>query len=164
MIANYKHLELINFPIFGLPSDDVYMSDGLLMYEGLVIDDRNQLGETVGTRRLQSPHKLLKINKHYADLSMLLSAKNQRVFIDNIGYFFVYERTKFTKIVYHKILKVIERGVATVLKVQGVSFPIIVKRPPPKGRHYLGVLYLNNRPWLPYDYSVEHCASKRKKI
>ncbi len=164
MIVNYKHLELINFPIFGLPSDDVYDSDGMLMYEGLVIDDKNQIGGTLGARRLQSPQPLLKIQKYYSDLSMLLSAKNQRVFIDNLGYFFVYERTKFTKIKYHKILNVIERDVATILKVHDVSFPIIVKRPPPTGRSWVGILYLNNRPWLPYDYSVGYCASKRRKI
>lgn len=163
MIITYENLNLINFPIYALPSDDLEVTDGLLRYGSLVVDDRNQIGETIGARRLQTPHMLLPLRRCYEEIAALLAAKD-RVFVDSKGYCFIYERTKFSRIVFHKILKIIPKDIITVLKVSNVSFPVVVRRPPPAGKTWVGMLYFNNKPWLPYEYAETQCATRRRKI
>lgn len=164
MIITYKNLNLINFPIYGLPSDDLEVTDGLLRIGSLVVDDRNQIGETLGARRLQTPHMLLPLRRCYEETAALLSATAHRVFVDSKGYCFIYQRTKLCQIVYHKVLKVIPKDIITVLKVSNVSFPVVVQRPPPPGKNWVGMLYFNRKPWIPYEYAEEKCATKRRKI
>lgn len=163
MVINYKHFKLINFPIYALPSSNLDVQDGLLRLENLVIDDRNQIGKSLGARRLQTFHQLLELRRCYEDIPALIRAKD-RVFVDSKGYCFIYEKTKFCKLVYHKILKVAQKDIVTVLKVSHVSFPVVVKRPPPLGKTWVAMLYFNNKPWLPYEYSEERCTTKRRKI
>lgn len=163
MVINYTQLKLINFPIYALPSDNLEVTDGLLRCDNRLVDDRNQIGKTLGIRRLQTSHKILPLRRCYEDISGLLRAK-ERVFVDSLGYCFIYERTKFCKVKSHKILKVTTRKLVTTLKVYGVSFPILVKRPPPKGKEFIGMLYFNNKPWLPYEYSETACADFKRKI
>lgn len=163
MIVTYKEFNLINFPIFALPSDNLEVIDGLLKCDNRIVDDRNQIGETLGIRRLQTPHKLLPLKKCYEDIPGLIRAKN-RVFVDNKGYCFIYERTKFCTVTFHKIVKVSRKNIATVLKISGSNFPIIVKRPPPLGMDWVGMLNFNGLPWVPYEYSENFCTPFRKKI
>lgn len=163
MILTYKQFHLINFPIFALPSDNVHVTDGILFHENLVVDDRNQLGDTLGIRRLQTPHKLLRLRYIREDIGQLISSK-KRVFVDNKGYCFIYERTKFCKIKSYKIVKATRKDVGTVLKVLGLNFPILVDRPPPPGKEWVGLVEFNGKPWLPYEYSEYYCTPFRKKI
>ena len=105
MEITLKHLSLINFPIYGLLSDELEVTDGLLRSGGFVVDDRNQIGETLGARRLQTPHELFKLRACYEDIPDLLRAKH-KVFVDTKGYCFMYKKTKFVNIKYHKIINV----------------------------------------------------------
>lgn len=163
MVVTYKNLKLINFPVFGLPDFDIDFQDGLVKSGGFVIDDRNQLGEDLGTRRLQTPHELLKIRAAYEDIASFLSAKD-KYFIDSKGYVFIYEKTKFVRIKYHKIVSVVPKDTYTILKLFEVSFPILVKRPPPPGKTWVGMIYFKEHPWLPYEYSENDRAILRRKI
>lgn len=163
MVINYTHFNLINFPIYALPSDDIHTQDGLLYCESGIVDDRNQIGDTLGARRLQTFHRILPLQKIHKDLTDLISSKH-RVFVDYKGYCFIYERTKFCKVKFHKIVSVIKKDVGTILKVSGVRAPVVVKRPPPDGMDWVGLLYVNNNPWIPYEYSFKNCAPFRKKI
>jgi hypothetical protein len=93
----------------------------------------------------------------------LIQAKH-KVFVDNKGYCFIYERTKFCRIKYHKIIRISRKDIATILKVSSVPFPVIVKRPPPLGKTWVGILYLDNKPWIPYEYAEDKCTTIRRKI
>ena len=164
MVKSYKDLKLIRFPVFGLPGiDNLYERDGLLFEGGYVLDDRNQLGGTLGARRLQSPHTLYPLKDLYEDLPAFLRA-NKNCFIDTNGQWFLYRKTTFVDIKYMKILKVIPKECFCLLKLFGVPFYIDVKRPPPEGKTWVGMVTLNKHPWLPYEYSTECCKTKRRKI
>jgi hypothetical protein len=163
MVLHYTQFGLINFPIFGLPSDDLDVTDGLLRLGHLVVDDRNQIGDSLGKRRLQTFHQLFKLHACYEDITGLIRAKH-KVFVDNKGYCFIYEKTKFCKVKYHRIIKEGRKEVATVLKVSTIPFPVIVKRPPPLGKTWIGMLYLDNKPWIPYEYAETKCTTTRRKI
>lgn len=163
MEIDYNSLEFIDFPVFVLPSDNIHAQDGLIYCDNGIIDDRNQIGDTIGKRRLQTPHDIIILKKCYEDLQSFLQAKEKH-YIDNLGKVFSYKKTLFTKVVYHKIEKVVDKGIISVIKAEGVSFPIVVKRPPSPNMEWIAMLYWKSRPWLPYSYSEIHCASTRRKI
>jgi hypothetical protein len=163
MVIDYNSLELLEFPVFKLPSNNIHQQDGLIYCDNAVIDDRNQIGDTLGKRRMQTFHKILPLKACYEDLQAFLHAKGPH-FIDSKGRVFTYQKTLMTKVVYHKIEKVIYKEVATIIKAEGVNFPIIVKRPPRPGIEWIAMLYYKTRPWLPYTYSEEYCQSLRRKI
>ena len=52
-------LEQIKWPVYVLHSDEIEERDGLLFCDTEIVDDKNMKGETLGLRRLQSPHKNL---------------------------------------------------------------------------------------------------------
>lgn len=163
MVINYKHLVSVEFPVYAVPSDDVSSMDGILWLENKALDDRNQLGATLGARRLQTPHKLFPLRKSFNLISEMLQSRHQH-FIDSKGAFFTYEKTIFTKVRYHKILTRSLRETGTVLKLEGVFSPIVVPRPPPPGKTWVGMLYFKGYPWLPYDYAEKYSADLRRKI
>ena len=49
----------IKFPIWVINSDNIWEQDGILFIDEKVLDDRNQKGDTIGKRRLQTPLKNL---------------------------------------------------------------------------------------------------------
>jgi hypothetical protein len=163
MQLTYKNFRLINFPVYGLPSDNVEVRDGLLFIDNAVIDDRNQIGDTLGARRLQTHHKLFPLKCGYSDFQGLLDAK-YKSFVDNKGYYFYYKKTKYIKISYHKIVKVVLKDTHTLIKITEVPFPLIMLRPPPQGFDWVGVICLGKHPWIPYEYSKEYYTPKRRKI
>ena len=66
MVISYKNESSIKFPVFVLPSNNWSREDGLLRIEGQIVDDLNQIGESLGVRRLQTKWfslKYLKISK-----------------------------------------------------------------------------------------------------
>ena len=97
MVASltYKQvLKYIRFPVYALPSEDFYVRDDLLLLNELVVDDRNQTGDTLGVRRLQTPHKLKKLNKAYEEYFDILS-ENPPAMVDSKGKIFSYEKTEW---------------------------------------------------------------------
>jgi len=164
MLITYKELRHVEFPVFPLPSDDWYSQDKILFVEGQIVDDKNQPGRTLGQRRLQTPLKgLMRLNKAaYNELAIIKQGKH--FYIDNLGRCFVYEKTKFVKLKYSRIKRIDRKEKVSILWVWGISFPFIIPRPPSVGYKWAGILYLDNNPWLLYDYSEEKQKDTRRKI
>jgi hypothetical protein len=59
MVIQYKNVNKLRFPVYILPSGNWDRQDGLLFLDGQIVDDRNMTGDTLGLRRLQTPHKSL---------------------------------------------------------------------------------------------------------
>ena len=159
----WKQYNKINFPIFPLPSTDIYSEDGLIRSceTDKVIDDLNQRGLTLGSRRLNSPHNLQRIPRFCGD-SIDFFHTSAKAYIDNYGFIFVYERTLFTDVKFHKILKLKESEASTLLKVESVPFPVKVLRPTTFS--WVGMLYIGKHPWIPYEYSTSYCKPLKRKI
>ena len=51
------NLNEIRWPIYVLHSDEVEIRDGLLFCDTQIVDDKNMKGDSLGLRRLQTPHK-----------------------------------------------------------------------------------------------------------
>jgi hypothetical protein len=160
---NYKQvLKYIVFPVHVVPREDMYIEDGLLMLDNLVIDDRNQLGDTLGKRRLQTPHKLKQLNKTYQEFLDLI-VENPPILIDSSGGVFHYEKTEYQPLKSHKIKKKELQGTHTRIWLHGVNFAFLVSTPP-IGKSWAQVLYLNKRPWLIYSFSEDRKKDIKKKI
>jgi len=160
---NYRQvLRSITFPIYAVRNEDFYLRDGLILLNEKVIDDRNQPGDTLGKRRLQTPHPLLKLGKCCEEFINLLKSKD-RIHIDTKGNIFSYEKTKWTKT---KSIRIKRKEVVethTRLWLQGVNFPFL-ERSPPHGKDWANVLYFNKRPWIIYSFSEEREKDFRRKI
>lgn len=164
MEITYKNIPLINFPVYGLNSDEVYVEDCILYLKSLVLDDRNQPGESLGIRRAQSPLMLYRLNYCYTGLDSMLTNTKHNVYIDNKGYCFKYRKTRFVTIKSRRIKKVIDKGGKYILIVHSVPSPFTIARPPPAGADWVSLIYLGKQPWLPYEYSYEYCTDRRRKI
>lgn len=162
MLVTYKNLSRIKFPIYKLTSNGWYFRDGLVFFNGKVLDDRNMPGETLGQRRLLTPMKPLhKLRKMATSVPELLSFKH---FIDFSGNLFTYEKTKYQALRYLKIKKVDLLGVSSLVWVDGVSYPFEVPRPPPYGSVYAGILFYEGIPWLIYDFSANARDPTRRMV
>lgn len=164
MLITYKEFPLITFPVYPLPNDNWYSQDGLLFLNGEILDDRNQTGETLGHRRLQTPFKNLVPLRNSINSEIGIIKQYKPQYIDNAGKLFLYEKTKFVPLKYHKIKKVERKEVASLLFLHGIKFPFIVPRPPPVDCKWAGVLYLGKDPWLLYEYSEEKLKDTRRKV
>lgn len=164
LTVSYKDIEKITFPVYSLHSENIILTDGLLYLENEILDDKNMPGETLGIRRLQSPHKnLCKINRQINDFISLL--KNpKKTFIDTKGIIFTYEKTQFMRLKYVKIKKVVKNGRASILKLHGTYNSFVVPRPPPVDVEYAGILYFKELPWLLYEYSNIKLKDTRRMI
>ena len=163
MVVTYKTIKNIEFPVYEVYSENWDYSDGLLRIDTEIVDDRNQPGSNLGVRRLQTPHKNLYPLKKQLDYRGILKSST-KTFIDTNGKLFHYEKTKFPKLKYHKIKKLTLKEKASTLYLYGVNFPFIIPRPPDSSINYAGVLYLDNLPWILYNYSEEAQKDSRKKV
>lgn len=150
------------FPVHAIPREDLFWKDGLLMLDNLVIDDRNQNGDTLGKRRLQTSHKLKRLSKTYQEFSDLLY-ENPSILIDTKGLVFSYQKTRWQKVKSHKIKKKEQRDTHTRIWLHGVNFAFIVSKPP-TGDDWAQVLYLKKWPWLLYGFSKEKKNDTKRKI
>ena len=55
MVITYKDNDKITYPVYVLPSSNWTIADGLVTIDGLIVDDRNMEGESLGRRRLMTP-------------------------------------------------------------------------------------------------------------
>ena len=121
-------------------------------------------GDTLGIRRLQTPHKnLLRLTKQLNTHIGLLKQPT-RTFIDSNGTPFIYEKTKMCTVKYFKIKKIERKEVATVIWVQGIPSPFTVPRPPEDGMIWAGILHYHGLPWLLYEYSETKKPDTRRKV
>ena len=161
---NIQRLLDCKYPIYRINGEDIEEVDGLVLLGGKLIDDTNMRGETLGERRLVTPHKkLYKLNGMRPDIQSVLHKKSG-FYIDSLGFILYYEKNVWCKLVYHEIKKISVRDTLTVLGLDGIRTPLVVQRPPPKGYEWAGVLYLDDDPWLLFDYAEYKLDNTRRKI
>ena len=162
MIYTYRNLPQITWPLYRLPSDNWYKTDGLVYLDNQLLDDTNMPATTLGGRRLQSPMgDLFPLKKGIISIPAMLKHKH---FIDFSGKLITYEKTKYQHLRYYKILKVQLKGISSLLWLEGISYPFEIPRPPPYGSAYAAVLFLNNSPWLIYDFTFDKGKSTKRMV
>ena len=160
----YKDVLRVTFPVFQLPSDNWSCSDGLLFIENQIVDDRNMRGDSLGIRRLQTPHKnLLPLKRSLLNLTGVIK-QNTSTFIDSNGFPFVYEKTIWCKLKYYKIRKIERKEIASVLWLHGVTAPSVIPRPPHGEMKWAGMIHFNDDPWLLYEYAEEKLKDSKRKV
>jgi hypothetical protein len=162
MIRNYKHIPNIVWPIYRIEDDDWHVSDGLVLYKGGILDDRNMPGDSLGLRRLQTPHRNLyplKLGKY--TIPELLKFK---YYIDSAGKCFIYEKTVVMPLKYHLIKKVEKKETVSIAWLADIGFPFELRNPPLERAKYARVLYLHNTPWLIYDFTELKGKDTTRKI
>ena len=154
----------IKFPIYPIHTDEIILADGILWIENQVLDDKNMKGKTLGLRRLQSPMKsMYPIKYMIKDIRAYLDHQG-KYYIDNIGYFFTKVKTTKVDLKYHKILRVDQKIVVSILWVKDCPFPFNLERPLRKAQSWAGILYREGIPWLLYDTSAEKKKNSWRKI
>ena len=160
----YNDVLRVTFPVFQLPSDNWSCSDGLLFIENQIVDDRNMRGDSLGIRRLQTPHKnLLPLKRSLLNLTGVIK-QNTSTFIDSNGFPFVYEKTIWCKLKYYKIRKIERKEIASVLWLHGVTAPSVIPRPPHGEMKWAGMIHFNDDPWLLYEYAEEKLKDSKRKV
>jgi len=164
MVIGYKNIHKLVFPVFLLDSGNWDTADGLLYLNGLLLDDKNQAGKTLGARRVQTPHSsLYDLKKMVASPNGLLK-QSTKYFIDNAGRPFIYEKTRMLPLKYLKINKVVRKDTAALIWVKGHNAPFTVPRPPEVGYTWAGILHIRNLPWMLYEYSEKKLKDTRRKV
>lgn len=162
MIYTYRDIGKITFPIYRLPSDNWHRVDGLVMIDEFVLDDTNMPGDNIGMRRLLSPMKsLFPLKKGSYSIVDVLKFGH---FIDFSGKTITYVKSKYSKLKYLRIYKVELKDTGSLVWLMGVSFPFVLPRPPPHGAAYARVLYLNDKPWLIYEFTREIGKDTRRMV
>lgn len=164
MVIQYKNINKVRFPVYILPSGNWDRRDGLLFLDTQIVDDKNMDGDTLGIRRLQTPHKNLYALKHQIDNFRGLVKSKDKHFIDTNGIPFIYEKTEFCKLKYYKIKSVVQKDTASLLKLDGVKNSFVIPRPPADDMRYAGVLHYGALPWVLYEYSEDRREDTRRKV
>ena len=164
MVITFRSFNKIEFPVFLLSSGDWEVSDGLVFCEGKVVDDRNQPGETLGIRRLQSPFTDLYPLKKALHAPNGLMKQSTPYFIDSAGKTFIYDKTMFVPLKYLEIKRVERKEVASLIWVKGHNAPFNVSRPPDSDMKWAGILHLHGVPWMLYEYSETKLKDTRRKV
>ena len=88
-----KTIHIVTFPVYKLLSDELTYYDKVTYCQDKIVDDRTQIGETLGQRRLHIPkEKLYPLNYTAIDFLSMIKA-NYRHFIDTKGRAFSYRKT-----------------------------------------------------------------------
>jgi hypothetical protein len=164
MVIQYRNLQKIRFPVYELSSGNWEKLDGLLFLDGKIVDDKNMTGDTLGIRRIQTPHTNLFKLKNQIDTVRGILKSNNKYFIDSYGMPFIYEKTEFCKLKYYRIKDIKPKDTCSLLKLDGVKNLFVIPRPPPTDTQYAGVLHNGARPWLLYDYSETKLKDTRRKV
>ena len=165
IILTYRDLHKINFPIYLLPTDNIEKIDGLVFLDGQVLDDRNQSGNTLGMRRIQTPfQELHPLRKSIAGFSGIVKQMGSKTYIDSKGLIFTYEKSLMCDLKYHKITKIDRKDTASSVYLKGIQTPFQVRRPPAEDVEYAGLLYFHRLPWKLYEFSTTKLKDTKKKI
>ena len=164
MSLTYKDIAIVRFPVYAVSSANWYGQDGLLFLENKILDDKNMRGNSLGIRRLQTPHKNLYPLKHQLDDLRGIIKSNKKTFVDSNGAVFTYTKTEFSQLKYYKIKDIVQKGTCSLLKLYNIKNPFIIPRPPHTDMKYAGVLHYNGLPWVLYDYAEEKLKDTRRKI
>ena len=164
MVIQYSSINKIRFPVYELPSGNWNRQDGLLFLDGQIVDDKNQAGDTLGLRRMQTPHKNLLPLKNQVDTFRGIVKGGHQHFIDTNGFAFIYEKTKFCRLKYFKIKNINQKGEYSTIRLENVRHDFKVPRPPPMDMAYAGCLLYEKRPWVLYDYAETKLRDTRRKV
>jgi hypothetical protein len=157
-----KVLRRTKFPFFILPSNEIRYEDGLVFLNTLVLDDRNQEGNTLGKRRLKTPHKLYKLKSRVANFKELIDCRKSH-FIDNRGFYFTYVKTKFAVVKSQKIVKKTSYGSHTTIFCKNVNYFFVLPSFP-RTAEWAQILYLDDLPWMIYSTSDSFVDQYKRKI
>lgn len=164
MIVTYKNIDKVTFPCFTLPSSNWHSVDGLLFLDNVLLDDRNMKGETLGTRRVQTPFTELVPLKDSIISHTGIIKQSKNCFIDSKGMPFIYEKTRMCALKYYRIRKVELKEIAALLWVKDIRHPFTIPRPPESSNTWAGILHLGKLPWKLYEYSDHKKKDTRRKI
>ena len=121
-------------------------------------------GDSLGVRRIQTPHKnLLPLRRSLLNLTGIIK-QNTSTFIDSKGIPFIYEKTRWCKLKYYKIRKIEKKGIASLLWLHGVSKSSAIPRPPHTDMKWAGMIHYGNDPWLLYEYAEEKLKDSKRKL
>jgi hypothetical protein len=132
--------------------------------EASIVDDKNMEGDTIGKRRLQTYMKpLFPLRSAIWDLTGIIKQESP-YFIDTKGYPFIYQKTRYCKLVYYRIKKIERKETASLLWLKDVRAPIKIPRPPFEEFKWAGLLHLNKFPWLLYDFAEIKLPNSNRKV
>jgi hypothetical protein len=165
MVITIKELKNIRFPVYRLPHSEWTKSDGLLFFEGLILDDKNMSGDSLGLRRLQTPFykSLFPLRKSIHTTNGIFK-QSTKCFIDSNGVPFIYMKTVTGQLKYYKIESVTKKITGSLLKLKGIPKPFSIPRPPATEMKWAGVLHYHGFPWVLYEYSETKLPDTRRKI
>lgn len=159
-----KTIHIVTFPVYKLLSDELTYYDKVTYCQDKIVDDRTQIGETLGQRRLHIPkEKLYPLNYTAIDFLSMIKA-NYRHFIDTKGRAFSYRKTKASKIRSFKIKNVKYYDHFTKMEVRGLSKAFYLPRPPPAGYPWANIMFIDNFPWEVLSFSEEKQPEIRRFI
>ena len=160
----HMKLEQIKWPVYVLHSDEIEERDGLLYCDTQIVDDKNMKGETLGVRRLQSPHKnLYKLKVMIESFQDFVHHKGLN-YIDSSGKYFRWIKNKKCNLISHKIEKIEKRDIGSLVWCENVPFPFFIKRPPEARLRYASVLYMGKQPSILYSFSEKQQKKTWRKI
>lgn len=165
MFLTYKGLRNIHYPAFLLNSDNYSSTDGLVYIDNQLVDDRNQPGLTLGVRRLQTPFEdIYELRKAVDTPTAMLKQPNNKFWIDSSGRMFYYNKTRMAKVKYRRITKIERKVSQTRVWLEGVNFSFELSRPPSDHYIWAGVVFVDDYPWILYDFSEIKLPDLRRKI
>ena len=169
MIRRWDTLKHVKFPVYELPRDTlIEYVDGLTLANNKILDDKNMPGITIGTRRLQTHTALQDLHPIRRQITTpvgLFGQSGDTQYIDTDGKVFTYSKTRIVKVVSKKITKITRKeGIGTVMYLQGIKTPFVLKRPPHPAAAWADVIYLGTFPWLVNGFSVNRKRNYRLKI
>jgi len=165
MFPEFDYLQVhrrVRFPVYILSSENVYFEDGLLFLNGKVLDDTNQAGNSLGTRRLQTPHLTANIGKAILSFIGLINCKSTK-FIDSKGFCFSYIKTKICNVESRKITRKISKGTHTVILAKGINCSFSMDYYP-HAEEWAQILMLDGLPWKLLSVSEKEAATFKRKI
>lgn len=165
VVITYRSLSKVKFPVYMLPSDNIWKEDGIVYVDGQIVDDRNMSGSTLGIRRIQSPFReLLPLRRSVNSFNGIIKNMGNTTYIDSNGVCFTYEKTVMCTVKYHKIQRVDRKDVGSIIWVKGINFSFDIPRPPAPEMEWVGVLYFKGLPWRLYEFSEAKKNNTKKKI
>ena len=142
MVITYKDNDKITYPVYVLPSSNWTIADGLVTIDGLIVDDRNMEGESLGRRRLMTPYDNLFSLKKLTNNLVGIIKSGRTNFIDSKGMLFIYEKTRNARLRFRKIERIEKKERACLLYIYRWKIPFIIPRPPPEAARYAGILHI----------------------
>ncbi len=161
----YLDFDKLVFPLYPIPpSVDLYMEDGLLKVGDHIVDDTNMPGQTLGLRRLMSPHPKFRLNKPVLNPTDLSERYNTNRYITSTGKYIKYVRKKTVKIKSYLIKTVTKNETYSLIRLYGHEVSFKVPRPPPPGYDFCTCVCTKDGPAGIIEYTKFSVEERTKRI